>query len=76
MYGPRYVWMVLGTYTGGWQTRPQDGVLCTSEELLIATEGYLAVGFSYYNQGTEVGRCGMVRLISAKSNVNQSFIHK
>ena len=60
MYGPDYVWMILGTYKDGWQSVADETISCTPEELLIATEGYLAVAFSFYGEEKDVGRSGQV----------------
>ena len=61
MYGPDYVWMILGTYKDGWQYVEDEMISCTTEELLTATEGYLAITFSFYGQEKDVGRSGQVR---------------
>ncbi|XP_071794546.1 gamma-aminobutyric acid type B receptor subunit 2-like [Asterias amurensis] len=58
MYGPDYVWMILGLYMNGWQYVEDEMISCTTEELLTASEGYLAITFSFYGQEKDVGRGG------------------
>ena len=41
MYGPRYVWMLVGWYKSHWW-EVQD-TACTIEELTLAVEGYFSV---------------------------------
>ena len=42
VYGPRYVWMLLGWYPERWWTLG-NSTNCTHAELAAAVEGYFAV---------------------------------
>ena len=43
MFGPRYVWMLVGGYKDRWWEEKDPQCRCTTEELRQATEGYFAV---------------------------------
>ena len=43
MFGPRYVWMLVGGYKDRWWEEEDPRCRCTTEELRQATEGYFSV---------------------------------
>ena len=61
MYGSNYVWMIPGYFSDDWMTVAIEGGLCSYDELKIATEGYIAVTYSFYGTGDDIGLCGKVR---------------
>ncbi|ELU13608.1 hypothetical protein CAPTEDRAFT_204049 [Capitella teleta] len=47
LYGPRYVWMLLGGYARNWWTLLDEKTNCTQEQMEDAVEGYISVnGFN------------------------------
>ncbi len=44
MYGPKYVWILVGWYSEQWWLDAENTTDCTAEEVLTAAEGYFATG--------------------------------
>lgn len=61
MYGPDYVWILSGYIRSSWQAS-RRGVHCSSQELLVASEGYFKFGFSMHGLSQDIGRCGKVEV--------------
>lgn len=43
LYGPRYVWLIPGSFPSNWWLDQRDNSDCSNEELEEAIEGYLSV---------------------------------
>ncbi len=68
MYGPRYVWMLVGWYKERWWE--VEDTRCTVDQLTQATEGYFAVDTLNSIIGNKRAVSGLVR---ASRKVNFSF---
>ncbi len=44
MYGPKYVWILVGWYSEQWWLDAENTTDCTAKEVLTAAEGYFATG--------------------------------
>lgn len=42
MYGPRYVWVIIGDYVEHWWTHAAD-TACTRQQLETAANGYFSI---------------------------------
>lgn len=45
MYGPRYLWLLLGYIEKNWWLEKDDGIDCTAEQMLAAANYHVATDY-------------------------------
>ena len=61
LYGPKYVWLVIGWYADDWFLSNDSSIDCTPEQMRLATEGHLTTEGIMLNPDENVTISGLVR---------------
>lgn len=65
LFGASYVWFLVGYYTPDWQHRVDPGVIdCTSQQILLASDGYLTATWSMNGREGKATITGRVSFFS------------
>ena len=62
MYGPKFVWVYPGWFSGLWWRDGLDVIDCTKDEMDVAADGHILTGFFTYNPKLERGIAGLNKL--------------
>lgn len=60
LYGPKYVWFLIGWYADDWYKQPDKSVNCTAEQLKEALEGHFTTEGLMLNQDNAPTVSGLV----------------
>ena len=62
MYGPKYVWIIIGWYPDNWYKQPDTSINCTAEQMQKALEGHFTTEGLMLNQDNSPTVSGQVRI--------------
>jgi len=53
LYGPKYVWFIIGWYPDNWWAQPDPSINCTADMLKEALQGHLTTEGLMLNPNTD-----------------------
>jgi len=64
LYGPKYVWFIIGWYADNWYTKPDNSTTCTVEQMQAVLAGHFTTEGVMLNRDQQASISQMVCLAS------------
>lgn len=65
MFGRKYQWLIMGTYSERWWTEPEEDTPCSAPQLITALEGCILTDYLPLASSKVITISGFVSIISA-----------